>query len=105
MKVLIPFAALAALLPLVPATAATPARSQTVSYRDLDLASASGRTTLERRIRQAAETVCGTASDFDLAGQSEVRRCRTDTVLAGRSEANAQIAAGRRVVTVAALPR
>lgn len=93
MKTLIPFAALAAMLPLVPATAAVPVRTQTVSYADLDLASAKGRTTLDRRLRLAAEDVCGTVSDFDLAGQSELRRCRTETVLAGRSEARRQLAA------------
>ena len=100
MKTMIPFAALAALLPLVPAAAAVPVRTQTVSYADLDLASAKGRSTLDRRLRIAAEDVCGTVSDFDLAGQSDMRRCRTDTILAGRSEARRQLAAANPANTI-----
>ena len=50
--------------------------SQRVSYADLDLASASGQKSLERRISRAVRMICGDGSSavtaFDLADQ---RRC------------------------------
>ena len=58
-----------------------------VSTADLDLASAVGRGVLSRRLAHAVVEACGTASDADLAGQNEVRRCRDET--------NSRIAASR----------
>lgn len=51
-------------------------RSQVVQYADLDLATDRGRARLDHRIRVAVREVCGTASDADLEGKTEVRRCR-----------------------------
>ena len=50
-----------------------------VRTADLDLASQSGRRALDRRLSIAIADVCGTASDADLVGQNEVRRCRVAT--------------------------
>lgn len=105
MKTLIPFAALAAVLPLVPATAETPARMQVVRFSHLEIASPTGRAKLDRRIHRAAATVCGTASDFDLAGQNEARRCRTAAVASANRALAQTIAARRSTLTVAANDR
>jgi UrcA family protein len=60
------------------AFAAEPSRS--VRYADLNLTSAEGRAQLDRRIAAAAEALCGFAVSADLAGQSDVARCRAATV-------------------------
>ena len=64
-----------------PAIAAVPAAPATSIVRtaDLDLASKVGPRALDRRLSIAIGEVCGQASDADLAGQNEVRRCRVAT--------------------------
>ena len=74
MRSILAFAAVAA------ACLASPAIAQTgrgdlqvkVSYADLDLASAAGRTRLDRRIRAAVAYACGPVSDVDPAGKTRV---------------------------------
>lgn len=46
---------------------------------DLDLASKNGQRLLDRRLSHAVAEACGTASDADLAGGNEVRRCLQNT--------------------------
>ncbi|MBA3678230.1 MAG: UrcA family protein [Sphingosinicella sp.] len=53
--------------------------SESVDYSDLDLSNEAGRARLDHRIRIAIQQVCGTASDSDLEGKNEVRRCRAAT--------------------------
>ena len=50
-----------------------------VSYADLDLSSAAGRTRLEHRVQAAVREVCGAAPSFDLARRHAVRQCLTET--------------------------
>lgn len=60
-----------------PATAGTvydTARSQSVSYADLDLGSTQGRKVLDRRIKNAAHNVCATGS-ADLQAMKDESRC------------------------------
>lgn len=106
MKLVIPVAALAALFPLVPVVAESPAattpRQEVVRFGDLAVASPGGRAALDRRIGRAAETVCGAASDLDLAGQNAVRRCRDATIAATEVQLAQTLAAGRATLTVAA---
>ena len=62
-------------LEITPAWSATPeARSVTVSYRDLDLASREGANVLYRRIQAAAKEVCGRPG-ADLLEQSTWKSC------------------------------
>ncbi|WP_077146846.1 UrcA family protein [Sphingopyxis sp. KK2] len=77
------------------APAAAP-RTAVVQHSDLDLRSESGTKTLDRRIWRAVVDVCGTASDFDLAGKNEVRECRRDTRAVAAIEANAVVASATR---------
>lgn len=50
------------------------AQTKTVGYSDLNLGSAEGRAVLDRRIRNAARSVCGTP-DATLADRARNARC------------------------------
>ena len=81
-----------------PAFAAAPkAETRIVSYADLDLASAAGRATLDRRIGRAVRAVCGTASIQDLNALRQVELCRDET----SAEAFAQLRRGEVQVAIA----
>ncbi|MES2058172.1 MAG: UrcA family protein [Pseudomonadota bacterium] len=83
MKTFITLAALAAATLVAPAFAQDTelgAGPQVVTYTDLDLTTAHGVRTLDRRIELAARQACGWASDIDIAGQNDMRRCRKQTV-------------------------
>ena len=67
--------------------------SVTVQTADLDLSSQSGQQALDHRLSQAVKEVCGTASDVDIAGKNEVRRCRVDTLANLSAERDQRIAA------------
>lgn len=73
------FALAAALATSLFAAAPTAAetRSISVSYADLNLASAAGRTTLENRIARAATRVCRYNGSPDLKSQQLALGCRT----------------------------
>lgn len=98
MKRMFALAALGTFLCASTATAQSPGandRSAVVAHADLNLASEAGLAELERRIGLAVRQVCGAASDADLKGRNEVRRCRSRTralVSASRGKA---IAAAR----------
>ena len=100
MKTLLTLAALAA-VPSLPAIAQAPARTEVVSFADLELDTPAGRATLARRIRHAADQVCGTASDFDLVGQNRLFRCRADAVAAAEQAMTRQATVRGTMVTVA----
>jgi UrcA family protein len=98
----------AALIAVVPAFAGG-AKSANVSYADLNLASASGKATFERRIVRAADRICGVALERHLALQQAAKQCaagaresaRPSIELAYRNAANRQLAARDMSVTVA----
>jgi UrcA family protein len=76
-----------------PALAEPPvAVSMTVQTADLDLSSQAGQRALDHRLSIAAKEVCGTASDVDVVGKNEVRRCRTETLANLASERDQRIA-------------
>ena len=64
-----------------------------VETADLDLSSQSGQRALDHRLNQAVKEVCGTASDVDVAGKNDVRRCRVETLASLASERDQRIAA------------
>lgn len=66
--------------------------SSTVQTADLDLSSATGQKALDRRLALAVNEVCGTASDVDIAGKNDVRRCRVETLASLASERDQRIA-------------
>ena len=76
-----------------PVFAQSPVRETSiVKTADLNLTSQAGQRALERRIALAVAEVCGTASDFDLAGKNEVRRCRVETRAKAASDREQRIA-------------
>jgi UrcA family protein len=56
------------------------AKSVTVKTADLNLSAEAGRAVLTRRIKHAAEIVCGRAYPADVRATMETRACRTDAV-------------------------
>ena len=86
------------LLATLLAFTATPALTEpvvatsSVETADLDLSSAKDRRTLDRRLELAVKEVCGTASDVDIAGKNDVRRCRVDTLANLANERDQRIA-------------
>ena len=77
-----------------PAIAETPvSRTSVVQLADLDLSSAHGRKLLDQRLSRAVIDVCGEASPADLAGQNDIRRCRTTTLARFSKERDVRIAA------------
>lgn len=52
---------------------------RTISYADLDLTSAAGRTRLDRRIEAVIRDLCGDAQSVDLSRRRAVRECRVET--------------------------
>ena len=77
-----------------PALAEPPAiATSTVQTADLDLSTAKGQRALDMRLSQAVKEVCGTASDVDVEGKNDVRRCRTETLARLASERDQRIAA------------
>ena len=77
--------------------------STTVQTADLDLSSRAGQRALDHRLSLAAKDVCGSASDVDVAGKNDVRRCRAETLAKLASERDQRIAyASNQPIEVAA---
>lgn len=65
------------------ATASVAASTQTVSFADLDMSSAAGKTVLAQRIANAANTVCGVDNgSTDLASHVAAHSCKVRAVAA-----------------------
>lgn len=78
----------------IPALAEPPVTvSTTVRTADLDLSSPAGQRALNHRLTLAAKEVCGIASDVDLAGKNDVRRCRAETLSSLASQRDQRVAA------------
>lgn len=76
-----------------PALAEAPAiATSTVQTADLDLSTANGQRALDQRLNQAVREVCGVASDADIEGKNDIRRCRVDTLAQLASERDQRIA-------------
>lgn len=67
---------------------ARPADAITVSFADLDLASAAGRATFDRRIGNAARMLCGTYAPIELKWGAMSRACRAGIVAAAQPVRN-----------------
>ena len=70
--------------------AADRARQISVRYDDLNLSSASGIEVLKRRIRGAAEIVCGEADTRELSGSMLRRQCVREAADAALKQVNWQ---------------
>src|SRR5688572_11742918 len=82
------FAMVAGFLP-VPALASTvETRSLDVSYADLDLSNPDGAVKLDRRVKAAANAVCGRADARDLRLARSVAACRKDALARATPKVN-----------------
>jgi UrcA family protein len=93
----------AAALKAVPALAEPASHAVNVSIvhtTDLDLSTELGRRQLEQRLASAARQVCGAASDADLAGKNEVRRCRDDVLARAHASRDALLASNASNATI-----
>ena len=72
-----------------------------VQTADLDLSSDTGRRQLDQRLAIAAREVCGAASDADLAGKNQVRRCRDEVLAQAHARRDTLLAAQPIAVTAA----
>ena len=94
----------AAALKVAPALA-EPARGEiavsTVSTADLDLSTRSGLKALNQRLAFASREVCGVASDADLEGKNDIRKCRDETLARAQSRRDAVLAAAARGAVIA----
>ena len=99
------FAITTAVIKAAPALA-EPAPAQNISIvrtADLDLSTDAGRRALDQRLAIAAREVCGTASDADLTGKNEARRCRANVLAEARAkgESLAAIRSDGQIVLIA----
>ena len=82
---------------------AQPAPELNVSYvhtTDLDLTTAAGRRALDQRLLTAAREVCGSASDVDLEGKNDARKCRVETLARAHAERDTVLASTNRDATI-----
>lgn len=75
---------------------AATANSYSVSYADLNLASAHGRDSLERRIAFGARVVCEIEDSRELALAAETNACRSDAIAGVQPAYEAAVAGARR---------
>jgi UrcA family protein len=74
--------------------------TKSVKYSDLDLASEAGQATLDRRLSQAVNYVCGTAMIGDLNEVRQVSKCRKEAWRGTRTQvALAVMSAKRRLAS------
>ncbi len=104
--ILASFAIATGAIKAAPALAETTASASAVNVSvvriaDLDLGSSAGQRKLDRRLANAAREVCGTASDADIEGKNDVRKCRDETIANARGQRDAALAAADRGVTIA----
>ena len=74
-----------------------------VKTADINLGSESGLRQLDRRLAQAAREVCGTASDTDVEGKNEVRKCRNETLARARADKQSVLASADRGAAIIAV--
>lgn len=72
-----------------------------VRTADLDLGSSDGQRKLDQRLANAAREVCGTASDVDIEGKNDVRKCRDLTIANAKGQRDLALAAAGRDATIA----
>ena len=102
--ILTSFAIATGVINAAPAFAQEPATETNISLvrtADLDLGSSDGQRKLEQRLANAAREVCGTASDVDIEGQNDVRKCRDETLAKARGQRDAVLAAADRGAFIA----
>jgi UrcA family protein len=95
----------AAVIKATPALAAEPVQPAInvshVRTADLDLSTTAGQRVLDLRLAHAAREVCGIASDVDLEGKNNDRKCRVEVLANAKNQRDELVAAAGRGATVA----
>ena len=78
----------------------TEPRSMRVSWPDLDLSRAEGQHALYRRLRTAANVVCGDASFRSLTERAQVARCKEDAFSKSLEQIDVATASALRVASI-----
>jgi UrcA family protein len=90
------FAVMAAVSIAAPARAAdSDTQSKVIHYRDLDLTTDAGETTLKQRIARAAANICGPADGRTLEDRARLDACRDNAIASASPQMNAVIASAR----------
>ena len=87
--------------PAIAEPVAPPVNVSLVHTADLDLSTSSGQRALNARLAHAASDVCGAASDVDLAGKNDVRKCRADVLAKATGQRDQLLAAAGRGALIA----
>lgn len=74
-----------------------------VRTADLDLATQAGQRKLRQRLARAARQVCGAASDSDLKGKKQVRKCRDAAIARASVQRDELLAAAGRGAAIAVI--
>ena len=77
--------------------------SASVNTADVNLATADGRATVERRIRFAAKTVCGDTGDRDLKAVTQAHVCSKEAITIAMRSLDTAVAQAQSGVQVASL--
>ena len=72
-----------------------------VRTSDLNLGTAAGQKQLDLRLAHAAREVCGSASDVDVEGKNDVRKCRNETLARAQQQKASVLAAAGHGATIA----
>jgi UrcA family protein len=94
-KTLVSVALAAAALAAAPAAAENSAYDLAkvqVFYGDLNLASDAGRGTLDRRIRSAARSICGTEASRGPAGLNAIKACQNQAIASASGQVEQALA-------------
>lgn len=96
----------AGLIKAAPALAETPTPVEEVAVSlvrtsDLNLGTTAGQRQLDQRIAHAAREVCGVASNVDIEGKNDVRKCRNETLAKAEVQKSSILAAAGRGATIA----
>jgi UrcA family protein len=95
----------AGLIQAAPALAQTSGQSEIavslVRTSDLNLGTAGGQKQLDLRLAHAAREVCGSASDVDVEGKNDVRKCRNETLARAQQQKASVLAAAGHGATIA----
>jgi UrcA family protein len=71
-----------------------------VATADLDLSTEAGRQRLDHRLVIAARDVCGEALDVDVAGENQVRQCRSNVLAEARAKGHSLVAGRATTETI-----
>lgn len=80
-----------------------PVQIALVPTADLDLSTSAGQHQLDIRLARAAREVCGIASDVDLVGGNDVRKCRDETLAKANAQRAELLAAADRGAQIAVM--